>query len=115
MMFNAFNKAFLVDGSYYKQSLSDAKPINTWQSSLNILVAQDAYERTGREAHKALVNELCASWLRRTPPPWDGWNDDIGWFAMWRAAKPKAGQRPKYLGAGTNAKGAARCWLRPRS
>ena len=84
MMFNAFNKAFLVDGSYYKQSLSDAKPINTWQSSLNILVAQDAYERTGREAHKALVNELCASWLRRTPPPWewDGWNDDIGWFAM---------------------------------
>ncbi len=83
VMFNSFNKAFLVDSSFYKQSVDDQKPINTWQSSLNIMAAEDAYERTGSVAHKELVNELCASWIRRTPPPWDwdGWNDDIGWFS----------------------------------
>ncbi len=84
LMFDGFNQAFLVDSSYYKTSINDEKPIGTWNASLMILVAEDAYERTGSAQHKALVEELCASWLKRTPPPWDwdGWNDDIGWFAM---------------------------------
>ena len=84
MMFNGFNDAFLVDSSYYKTSIQDEKPIGTWNSSLTIMVAEDAYERTGRAADKALVNQLCTSWLQRTPPPWDwdGWNDDIAWFAL---------------------------------
>lgn len=84
LMMNSFNKTFLVDSSYYKVSINDGKPINTWQSSLDILVAEDAYERTGSAKDKALVNELCTSWLKRTPPSWawDGWNDDIGWFSM---------------------------------
>ncbi len=84
LMFDGFNRAFLVDGSYYKTSIKDEKPIGTWNASLEIMLAEDAYERTGSAQHKALVNELCTSWLKRTPPPWDwdGWNDDIGWFAM---------------------------------
>ena len=84
LIFDGFNRAFLVDDSYYKAAINDEKPSNTWNASLMIMVAEDAYERTGSEKHKALVEELCASWLKRTPPPWDwdGWNDDIGWFAM---------------------------------
>ena len=84
VMFDGFNRAFLVDSSYYKTSLNDDKPMDTWRASLEIMVAEDAYERTGSAEHKALVEELCSSWLKRTPPPWDwdGWNDDIGWFTM---------------------------------
>ena len=84
LMFDGFNRAFLVNSSYYKTSLKDEKPMGTWGGSLDIMVAEDAYERTGSAQHKALVEELCSSWLKRTPPPWDwdGWNDDIGWFAL---------------------------------
>ena len=84
LMFDGFNRTFLVDSSYYKTSINDDKPMDTWRASLEIMVAEDAYERTGSAQHRALVEELCKSWLKRTPPPWDwdGWNDDIGWFAM---------------------------------
>ncbi|BCM88287.1 hypothetical protein IAD21_00118 [Abditibacteriota bacterium] len=84
LMFDGFNQTFLVHSSYYKTSIKDEKPMGTWGGSLDIMVAEDAYERTGSAEHKALVNELCISWLQRTPPPWewDGWNDDIAWFAL---------------------------------
>lgn len=85
--FNAFNSAFLVNSggqTYYKKAINDNNPDGTWVASLDIMVAEDAYERTGSAAHKTLVNSLCATWLQKTPPPWtwDGWNDDIGWFSM---------------------------------
>lgn len=85
--FNAFNNAFLVNSggkTYYKKSISDGTADGTWVASLDILVAEDAYERTGSETHKTLVNNLCNTWLQNTPPPWtwDGWNDDIGWFSL---------------------------------
>jgi len=84
--FNAFNNAFLVRSggrTYYKSSLVNSTNDNTWNGSLDILVAEDAYERTGNAAQKTLVNDLCISWLLATPTPWtwDGWNDDLGWFS----------------------------------
>ncbi|MDN3580898.1 glycoside hydrolase family 76 protein [Mucilaginibacter flavus] len=85
--FNAYNNAFLVNSggqTYYKKSISDGTADGTWVASLDILVAEDAYERTGSATHKTLVNNLCNTWLQNTPPPWtwDGWNDDIGWFSL---------------------------------
>ncbi|MET8090483.1 RICIN domain-containing protein [Micromonospora sp. NPDC005220] len=86
-MYTAFNSAFLVrSGSdvFYKRALNDGQPDGTWSASLDILGAEDAYERTGDPAKKALVNDLLNTWLKNTPPPWswDGWNDDIGWFTL---------------------------------
>ena len=83
----AFNNAFLVisaDSAYYKSSLSKSAEDGTWTASLDIMGEEDAYERTGSAADRALVNNLCATWLKNTPPPWtwDGWNDDIGWFSL---------------------------------
>lgn len=85
--FNAFNNAFLVNSggkTYYKKSINDGAADNTWVASLDILVAEDAYERTGSATNKTLVNNLCNTWLQNTPLPWiwDGWNDDIGWFSL---------------------------------
>lgn len=85
--FNGFNSAFLVNSggkTYYKKSVNDGNADGTWVAALDILVAADAYERTGSTAHKALVDNLCKTWLQNTPIPWDwdGWNDDIGWFSI---------------------------------
>lgn len=85
--FNAFNNAFLLRSggqTYYKKSINDVSADGTWVASLDIMVAEDAYERTGNIAHKQLVNDLLTTWLQNTPMPWtwDGWNDDIGWFSM---------------------------------
>ena len=89
---NAYNSAFLVttgDSAYYKKSLTDGANDGTWTESLDIMGEEDAYERTGSAAQKALVNSLCNTWLKNTPPgsadkpwSWDGWNDDIGWFSL---------------------------------
>ncbi len=99
LMFNGFNQTFLVNSSYYKESIKEAKPMGTWGASLDIMVAEDAYERTGSPEHKALVNELCASWLKRTPPPWDwdGWNDDIAWFTLALARGYRITGNPEFL------------------
>ena len=88
----AFNKAFLVtsDGNtYYKKSLKDSAADGTWLASLDIMAEEDAYDRTGSPAQKALVDDLCRTWLKNTPPgsatepwKWDGWNDDLGWFSL---------------------------------
>ncbi|KAF2966742.1 hypothetical protein GQX73_g6837 [Xylaria multiplex] len=82
-MFNDWNTAFL-SGSQYRRSVDDPTPDETWPASLDILVAEDAFDRTGDTARMTLVNNLLNSWLVATPPPWswDGWNDDIGWFTL---------------------------------
>lgn len=85
--FTAYNNAFLVNSggkTYYKKSISDGTADGTWVASLDILVAEDAYERSGSSAYKTLVNNLCTTWLQNTPMPWtwDGWNDDLGWFSL---------------------------------
>ena len=85
--FNGFNNAFLVNSggqTFYKKAINNGNADDTWLASLDIMVAEDAYERTGSVEHKTLVNNLCNTWLQRTPTPWtwDGWNDDIGWFSM---------------------------------
>lgn len=85
--FTAYNNAFLVNSggqTYYKKSISDGTADGTWVASLDILVAEDAYEQSGDPATKTLVNNLCSTWLNNTPTPWawDGWNDDIGWFSL---------------------------------
>ncbi len=89
---SAYNSAFLVTSGgsiYYKKSLTDGAADGTWVASLDIMGQEDAYERTGSAAQKALVNSLCTTWLQNTPPgsadkpwSWDGWNDDIGWFTL---------------------------------
>jgi len=86
-MYNAYNSAFLTtSGSdvFYKAALNNGNPDGTWSASLDILGAEDAYERTGEPEKKSLVNDLLTTWLKNTPPPWswDGWNDDIGWFTL---------------------------------
>jgi hypothetical protein len=85
--FSGYNSAFLVNSggqTYYKQSISSSTADGTWVASLDILVAEDDYERTGDPATKTLINNLLTTWLANTPPPWswDGWNDDIGWFSL---------------------------------
>lgn len=102
LAFNAFNNAFLVNSggrAYYKKSINDASADGTWLASLDIMVAEDAYERTGSAAHKTLVNNLCTTWLQNTPPPWDwdGWNDDIGWFSMALARGYQITGTPNFL------------------
>jgi len=83
-MFNGFNNAFLVNGNYYKTAINGNTFDGGWTGALDIMVAQDAYERTGSTAHKNLVNTLCTTFLQKFPPgyTWDGWNDDIGWMAI---------------------------------
>ncbi|CAI6336183.1 unnamed protein product [Periconia digitata] len=86
-IFQSFNNALLIrSGSdvYYKTSLNNDTPDPSWSGALNILVAEDAYERTGDAAQRPLVNELCTTWLKKNPPPWtwNWWNDDLGWYTM---------------------------------
>jgi predicted alpha-1,6-mannanase (GH76 family) len=84
---NGYNSAFLVtsgSSAYYKKVLNSSSADGTWVADLDIQGMEDAYERTGSSADRTLVNNLCATWLVNTPPPWswDGWNDDIGWFSL---------------------------------
>ena len=84
-VFNGYNNAFLVNGSYYQTYSSNTKSMvfdGGWTGALDIMVAEDAYERTGSSAHKALVNTLCTTFLQKFPPgyTWDGYNDDEGWI-----------------------------------
>ncbi|KAI0802266.1 glycoside hydrolase family 76 protein [Xylaria sp. FL0064] len=79
-MFNDFKTAFL-SGSQYRASVDDSTPDSTWAASLDILVAEDAFDRRGDASRMTLVNNLLNLWLQATPPP-NGWNDDIGWFTL---------------------------------
>ena len=109
---NAYNSAFLVtsgSSAYYKASLSDGKPDQTWTAALDIMGEEDAYDRTGSAADRILVNNLCATWLVNTPPgsadqpwKWDGWNDDIGWFTMALIRGYQITGNPDFLTAAEN-------------
>jgi hypothetical protein len=86
-MFNDWNRALLSSNDntvFYKAALNSQDMDQTWTGSLDIMGAEDAYQRTGDENTKTLINNLLHTWLDRSPPPWswDGWNDDIGWFTM---------------------------------
>ncbi|KAI4138536.1 MAG: hypothetical protein L6R39_006736 [Caloplaca ligustica] len=86
-MYDAFNRVFLTrsgDDVFYKAAINKTEKDGTWSASLDILGAQDAYERTGDPQKKILLDQLLTTWLKFTPPPWswDGWNDDIGWFTL---------------------------------
>ncbi|KAI0444387.1 glycoside hydrolase family 76 protein [Xylaria telfairii] len=86
-VYHAFNNVFLKtsgNSAFYKARLNDSSPDGTWAGSLDILVAEDYFDRTGDPATQTLVNNLLTTWLQNTPPPWswDGWNDDIGWFTL---------------------------------
>ncbi len=83
----AFNNAFLVqsDGlTYYRNALNSNQPDGTWTLALDIFAIQDTYERTGKEEHKTLINELCNSFAVLNPIPytWNGWNDDLAWMGL---------------------------------
>ncbi|WP_081713852.1 RICIN domain-containing protein [Cystobacter fuscus] len=85
--FDGYNRAFLVKSggqTFYKKSINDGRYDETFLAALDIQVAEDAYERTGRPDQKALINDLCKTFLVNYPPnwSWNGWNDDIGWFAL---------------------------------
>ncbi|KAI4181439.1 MAG: hypothetical protein L6R41_006624 [Letrouitia leprolyta] len=69
---------------YYKSALNRTDKHGTWSGSLDILGAEDFYERTGDPEKKTLVYDLLKTWLKYNPTPWswDGWNDDIGWFTL---------------------------------
>ncbi|KAK4907174.1 hypothetical protein LTR49_023782 [Elasticomyces elasticus] len=87
IMFEAFNDALLTTSgseAFYKEALNNTEPDGTWAASLDILGAEDAYERTGDPDKQSLVNGLLTTWLQNNPSPWswDGWNDDIGWFTL---------------------------------
>jgi len=84
---NAFNNAFLIQTggiTCYRKSINDNNYDGTWVLGLDIQGMEDAFERTGSQAHKTLVNNLCSSFLQLTPTPWDwdGWNDDIAWMSL---------------------------------
>lgn len=86
-LFTSWNNALLIRSGgdvYYRAALNDNSFDGTWTESLDILVAEDAYERTGDPNLRGLVYDLLNTWLRKVPPPWtwDWWNDDIGWFTL---------------------------------
>lgn len=86
-VFNGYNNAFLVNGNYYQtydQKTGSMVFDAGWTGALDIMVAEDAYERTGSSANKALVNTLCTTFLQKFPPgyTWDGYNDDEGWIGI---------------------------------
>lgn len=86
-VFQDFNNAFLVrsnNGLYYKVALNNGNAQTSWTGALNILAAEDAYERTGDPDKKQLVSDLLNYWLQNTYQPWtkNYWNDDLGWYAL---------------------------------
>lgn len=88
-VFQAWNDAFLVENSaetYYTNQLKSigTNRSGTWIAALNILVAQDVYERTRAEADRQRANNLITTFLRyegTTWSDWATWNDDIAWMA----------------------------------
>ena len=105
--FNAFNNAFLVNSggqTYYKSSVNDGTPEHTFLAALDILLAEDVYERTGRAEHKNLINNLCNTFLQKLPTPWgyNGWNDDLGWYSMAMVRGYQMTGTPKFLAAARN-------------
>src|SRR3569833_559776 len=67
-MFYGFNYAFLVNGNYYKTSINGNTFDGGLTGAIDIMVAEDAFERTGSTAHKNLVEALCTTILQKIPP-----------------------------------------------
>ena len=66
------------------------KPSYFWTAALNIMIDQDAYERTHSPADRQLVKDLVTTWIKQNGTSWTSWNtwnDDIGW-AIRRPATP---------------------------
>jgi glycosyl hydrolase family 76/ricin-type beta-trefoil lectin protein len=89
--FTAWNDSFLHKGSstdtYYTDHVLTGtyKPSYFWNAALNIMIAQDAYERTHSPADRQLVSDLVTTWIKQngtTWTSWNPWNDDIGWAGI---------------------------------
>jgi hypothetical protein len=84
---NGYNNAFMVSSGStrnYKKSISNGAKQTGWGAALCIMGMQDAYERTGDASHKAIVSDLCNTFLNEHPTPWNwtGWNDDLAWMSL---------------------------------
>lgn len=84
-----WNDSFLVQGgstgTYYTDQLKSTgtERAGTWIAALDILVADDAYQRTHAPADWQRVSDLVTTFLAddgTTWTSWDGWNDDIAWM-----------------------------------
>jgi hypothetical protein len=98
----AFNDAFLItqgDRAYYKRALNDNGHDGTWTLALDIFGMQDTYERRKSDADKALVKDLCNTFLQLNPPPyaWNGWNDDLAWMGLSLARGYEITGTPNFL------------------
>jgi predicted alpha-1,6-mannanase (GH76 family) len=84
---NAYNNTFMVRSggkTYYKRAINNSAENTNWTAALCIQGMEDAYERTGDPTHRAIVSDLCTTFLQDNPTPWDwdGWNDDIAWMSL---------------------------------
>ena len=89
-VFQAWNDSFLVASgtdTYYTNTLRSKGTARsgTWIAALNLMVAQDVYERTHSPADLKLINDSAATFLKYEKTnwtSWDGWNDDIAWMIL---------------------------------
>ncbi|KAK5628896.1 hypothetical protein RRF57_004611 [Xylaria bambusicola] len=63
------NGVTAISNNNYRGFVDDPTPDKTWPASLDILVSEDAFDRTGDATRMTLVNNLLNSWLAATPPP----------------------------------------------
>ena len=103
-MFDAFNNVFLQTSGntqYYTSSIGSTSADGNWAASLDILMAEDAYEVTGDDDTKQLVGNLMTTWLESFGPPWDYvvFNDDLGWDTLALIRAYSFTQNASFLGA----------------
>jgi hypothetical protein len=84
--FKAFNQAFysVSEGrGYYKKDTAGGRS-DFWMQAEQIEMINDAFERTGDPAHKAMIRESIAGFIDRHGTNWLGneYNDDIMWIAI---------------------------------
>ena len=86
-VWNAWNDSFLYKGggdTYYTSQLLSKGHGRAWmwEGALDIVVAEDNYDRTQSAADRQLVSDLETTWIKNEGTAWtswDTWNDDIGW------------------------------------
>ncbi|SCD85912.1 Predicted alpha-1,6-mannanase, GH76 family [Streptomyces sp. DvalAA-14] len=88
-VFQSWNDNFLVTGgntgTYYTDELKSkgTERAGTWIGALDILVADDVYQRTRTPTDRQRVSDLVSTFLNKEGTnwtSWDGWNDDIAWM-----------------------------------
>jgi Glycosyl hydrolase family 76/Ricin-type beta-trefoil lectin domain/Ricin-type beta-trefoil lectin domain-like len=87
-VFQAWNDSFLVTANgetYYTDELKSkgTERAGTWIAALDIMVAQDVYQRTHAPADRQRVSDLVTTFIKHegtTWTSWDSWNDDIAWM-----------------------------------